>query len=354
MSHTTKHDGSTEIYTDSVTNGRANAIFREIRNTPLDSLNTEGFRNRILECIQKVDSGESQKADVEQNTHEDTSVLTCNYHVHFLGSPSNCGDGQAAIYSFSGFPGLYLVRNYFTPHQCKILIWKTLTEYINPPNNSNLLQHSPDLAGPLWPSSQFKKLKWATIGHMYDWGTRSYRGYSEFPQLLVDISQNLLSHFGKAYLPDAAIINCYSGGYFLRLHKDDAEETDDSVLNISLGAPAIFLVGGHDQSTIPVSMVVESGSVVVMAEDSRFCLHGIAKLLNYNKPGYSGHSNINVTVQGTMYAEPILEKIVQQCPSAAFHNIFCESSTSETIESLESDLRVSVSIRRAKGDVIGT
>ncbi|GIX64127.1 alkylated DNA repair protein [Babesia caballi] len=120
---------------------------------------------------------------------------------------------------------------------------------------------------------------------MYDWGARSYRGFTEFPEPLVNLTRQLLSHFNDDYVPDAAIINCYTKGYFLRLHKDDAEETDDTVVNISLGAPAIFAIGGRDHSTVPAAMVVDSGSVVLMARDSRFCLHGVVKLLSYKKPG---------------------------------------------------------------------
>lgn len=236
---------------------------------------------------------------------------------------------------------------------------------LQPPSNSNLFQLNPKLSGPIWPSDDFRKLRWATIGHMYDWGCRSYRGYSKFPDLLVNISMNLLTHFDGHFIPDAAIINCYTKGYFLRLHKDDAEETDDAVLNISLGAPGIFAVGGHDQRTIPVALVVDSGSVVVMAQDSRFCLHGksmklqlnlnsgIVKLLKYSKPGYVCHGNATTgdALEYT-YAQPRLEKVIRQCPDLAFAGVHCESSALESIRALVSDTRVSVSIRRAKESIV--
>lgn len=294
---------------------------------------------------------ETHITDDDEATVSKNAPVDCMYHVHFLSSADVKESDMAEIYSFEGFPGLYLIRNYFTKMQCNMLLWKTLSEYINPPSNSNLSQLDGSLTDKIWPSDNFKKFKWATIGHMYDWGSRSYKGYSEFPKLLVDVSQPLLSHFDTQYEPDAAIINCYTKGYFLRLHKDDAEETDDAVINISLGAPAIFAVGGKDQNTVPVSMLVDSGSVVLMARESRFCLHGIVKLLSYNKPGYKSNKNIKVANNSKCYGAPRMEKVVAQCPDTAFGDFNVERNSLDEMEVVTRDLRVSLSIRRAKKEL---
>lgn len=117
--------------------------------------------------------------------------------------------------------------------------------------------------------------------------------------------------------------------------------------------------------TIPVALVVDSGSVVVMAQDSRFCLHGksmklqlnlnsgIVKLLKYSKPGYVCHGNATTgdALEYT-YAQPRLEKVIRQCPDLAFAGVHCESSALESIRALVSDTRVSVSIRRAKESIV--
>ncbi|GBE61347.1 alkylated DNA repair protein [Babesia ovata] len=374
------------MYEEQAVRSHANAIFNEIRNTPLESLNTQSFRSRIADAIRVTSEGTADTDPSEDQGLQKTLRIVAKYNVHFL-PPCNVQDhaGQATVYTFDGFPGiaahnmaqttsgLYLVRNYLTEEQCQKLMCQTLTEYINvggggpsiirtqPPNNSNIYQNDGTLSTPIWPSANFKKLRWATIGHMYEWvtqtplptlcswGTRSYRGYSTFPEPLVKITQSLLSHLNREYVPDAAIINCYTKGYFLRLHKDDAEETDDTVVNISLGAPAIFTIGGRDYSTIPVAMVVDSGSVVLMAEDSRFCLHGVVKLLGYNKPGRHNYDAGETSDVGEFaYAAPRLNMVIPQCSVDATASLECDPQSLDRVKTLFADHRVSISIRRAK------
>ncbi|EDO05341.2 hypothetical protein BBOV_I002590 [Babesia bovis T2Bo] len=333
------------MYDNTVFVSYANAVFTEIRNTPLESLNTPSFRSGLLEALE---AAESSTDDSGSHSHELRPIVE-SYNVHFLPlDPVSLRSTQASVYTFDGFPGLYLVRDFFTKEQCDALLLETLVDYINPPNNSNLYQNDPNVATPFWPSPVFSKLRWATIGHMYDWGTRTYKGYTKFPGLLVDVTRDLLSHFNEDYIPDAAIINFYSKAYFLRLHKDDAEETDDSVLNISLGAPAIFMLGGTDHSTIPVSFVVESGSVVLMADKSRFCLHGIVKLLSYNKPGYQPSGGLPINLHDPLYGRPQLLKLIPQCGAHVFSNIVRDTAAITRIREISNDLRVSISIRRAK------
>ncbi|CDR95475.1 Alpha-ketoglutarate-dependent dioxygenase alkB [Babesia bigemina] len=364
------------MYEENAVRSHSNAVFNEIRNTPLESLNTQTFRSSIAAAIRLSSEGAADDDASGNQRLQEALRIAGIYKVHFL---PPCSDlhhaGQATVYTFDGFPGiatrsttrcitgLYLVRNYLTEAQCERLMCRTLTEYINvscdchsithaqPPNNSNIYQNDRALCTPIWPSANFKKLRWATIGHMYDWGTRSYRGYSAFPEPLVKITQSLLSHFNREYVPDAAIINCYTKGYFLRLHKDDAEETDDTVVNISLGAPAIFTIGGRDyrNSTIPVAMVVDSGSVVLMAEDSRFCLHGVVKLLGYNKPGrHDCDAGGTSDVGDSAYAAPRLSMVIPRCGDDATASLECDPESLDSVKRLFADHRVSISIRRAK------
>lgn len=111
---------------------------------------------------------ETHITDDDEATVSKNAPVDCMYHVHFLSSADVKESDMAEIYSFEGFPGLYLIRNYFTKMQCNMLLWKTLSEYINPPSNSNLSQLDGSLTDKIWPSDNFKKFKWATIGHMYE------------------------------------------------------------------------------------------------------------------------------------------------------------------------------------------
>ncbi|GFE55750.1 alkylated DNA repair protein, putative [Babesia ovis] len=301
----------------------ANAVFSEIRNTPLESLNTGSFRLGLQDALEAA--GKSAGDDPRQL--ERLRHVASSYKVHFLSlEPPVSAPRQASVYTFDGFPGLCVVRNYLTEDQCHRLMCQTLCDYINV-GCATLIS---------WDAS---------------WGTRTYRGYSPFPDPLVRLTRCVLSHFDSDYIPDAAIINCYSKSYFLRLHKDDAEETDDCVVNISLGAPAIFMLGGVDHGTVPVSFVVDSGSVVLMSQSSRFCLHGIVKLLSYNKPGI--YHNRDCPDNGAAaaipaYAFPKFEKTIPQCPDQALSGIAPSDRLMSSVQSLSKDLRVSISIRRAK------
>ena len=78
------------------------------------------------------------------------------------------------------------------------------------------------------------------------------------------------------FSPDACLINRYAVGSGMGLHQD-RDETDlgQPVVSVSLGLPAVFLVGGVERTARPTPLPVASGDVVVFGGPARLLFHGI-------------------------------------------------------------------------------
>ncbi|KEP66387.1 UNVERIFIED_CONTAM: hypothetical protein HHA_259140 [Hammondia hammondi] len=86
---------------------------------------------------------------------------------------------------------------------------------------------------------------------------------------------------GRKPRMNAAILNVYRKGDRLRGHKDDAERAEAPLISISLGQPAIFLLGGDSRRVAPKALVLRSGDVLVLSGAARWAVHGVPKLLYY-------------------------------------------------------------------------
>ena len=59
---------------------------------------------------------------------------------------------------------------------------------------------------------------------------------------------------GAAFDADAALVNFYASKDTLGGHKDDAEaDLDQPLVSLSLGCPAVFLLGGETKETAPAA-----------------------------------------------------------------------------------------------------
>jgi alkylated DNA repair protein (DNA oxidative demethylase) len=79
--------------------------------------------------------------------------------------------------------------------------------------------------------------------------------------------------------PDCCLVNHYRATARMGMHRD-ADEADFSwpVLSISLGDPGVFRIGGTARSDPTVSILLESGDVVVMGAEARLAYHGIDRI----------------------------------------------------------------------------
>jgi alkylated DNA repair protein alkB family protein 1 len=164
----------------------------------------------------------------------------------------------------------------------------------------NSLPDSPELFEPLDPCihkplslGQFlsKKLRWITLGGQYDWTNKVYP--DETPPAFPDDIKALLGAVYPDVVPEAAIVNVYSPGDTLSLHRDVSEESDQALISISLGCDAIFVVGLGDglgdeeaerQNTSSLAFRLRSGDCVYMSGASRYAWHGVAQIIRGTCP----------------------------------------------------------------------
>jgi alkylated DNA repair dioxygenase AlkB len=95
---------------------------------------------------------------------------------------------------------------------------------------------------------------------------------------------------------EAAIVNLYSPGDTLSVHRDVAEMSGTGLVSVSLGCDAIFVLGtsakvqesgeeeGGEQKILTLRL--RSGSAVYMSGESRFAWHGIPQIVVGTCPEY--------------------------------------------------------------------
>mmetsp|Transcript_22362 Transcript_22362/g.33036 ORF Transcript_22362/g.33036 Transcript_22362/m.33036 type:complete len:514 (-) Transcript_22362:600-2141(-) len=178
--------------------------------------------------------------------------------------------------------------------------------------------------------NNFDKLSWATTGYHYDWTARAYKEDRKsimppvmealgviFAQLDMDMDRPMIGtaksgsssssihqelpetetfrldqlaepeQEGKRqqqrhqFAASASIVNYYSLKSNMGGHRDDLElDFTQPVVSISLGLPAIFLLGGDTKDCEPVvPILVRPGDVYLLAGDSRLCYHGMARVI---------------------------------------------------------------------------
>ena len=185
--------------------------------------------------------------------------------------------------------------------------------YIEDPGNASFFSHhvqeglvfppkSPETHRPLT-ISQFlnKKLRWITLGGQYDWTRKAYPE-DRAPDFPSDISALVRGLFPEM-VPEAAIVNLYSPGDTLSLHRDISEYCDRGLVSISLGCDAIFVIGlddsreedqkadlhsakQEDEGERYLVIRLHSGDAVYMSGPARYAWHGVPRILPGTCPGW--------------------------------------------------------------------
>lgn len=132
-----------------------------------------------------------------------------------------------------------------------------------------------------------KKIRWVTLGGQYDWTNKVYPAEEppEFPRDVAGLVRDVFTDME----PQAAIVNLYSPGDTLSLHRDLSEEVDKGLVSISLGCDAIFLIGLHDEvsgKTQSAVLRLRSGDALYMTGESRFAWHAVPKIVSDTCPAY--------------------------------------------------------------------
>jgi alkylated DNA repair protein (DNA oxidative demethylase) len=85
------------------------------------------------------------------------------------------------------------------------------------------------------------------------------------------------------FAPDTCLINRYAVRAGMGLHRDgDEQDFGQPIVSVSLGLPAVFLVGGPDKADKPLPLPLQSGDVLVFGGPARLLYHGV-------RPVKAGH-----------------------------------------------------------------
>lgn len=103
---------------------------------------------------------------------------------------------------------------------------------------------------------------------------------------------------GYPHEPEACLVNFYTGGAKMGLHRDgDEEDFAAPVLSVSLGDTAVFRIGGRERGGKTATLKLSSGDVLVMGGASRLCYHGIDRVLPGTSSLLKDGGRINLTLR---------------------------------------------------------
>jgi len=124
----------------------------------------------------------------------------------------------------------------------------------------------------------------------------SGRPWPAMPALLAELAARAAQEAGFAgFAPDTCLINRYLPGVRLSLHQDrDEQDLTQPIVSLSLGLPAVFLLGGATRAERQRPVLLEHGDALVWGGVDRLRFHGVRPL----KAGWHpllGEQRINLT-----------------------------------------------------------
>ncbi|KAJ9612647.1 hypothetical protein H2200_004244 [Cladophialophora chaetospira] len=240
-------------------------------------------------------------SETPQVTDLDTVVRDFCGHANTTSVSPGSPPGRA--FEIKGLPGLQVFPSLLPPRVQLNLLDKLLHRNLsNPAHKTNLHLHhhvqypednqdssffaeahnttiqpkDPTLHKPITYAQMLEsKLRWITLGGQYDWTNKVYP--NEIPPTFPADIATLLKHLFSSVDAQAAIVNFYSPGDTLSIHRDVSEECDRDLVSISIGCDGIFLVGNDEGTAVPVRL--RSGDAVLMSGASRYAWHGVPRIL---------------------------------------------------------------------------
>jgi DNA oxidative demethylase len=124
----------------------------------------------------------------------------------------------------------------------------------------------------------------------------SGKPWPAMPARFLDLAARAAAEAGFLnYDPDACLINRYTAGAKLGMHRDrDEQDAWSPIVSVSLGLPAVFMWGGKKRGDAVRRLRLESGDVVVWGGPARFVYHGVAALKD-GQHAITGAARINLT-----------------------------------------------------------
>ncbi|KAL0241944.1 alkylated DNA repair protein AlkB [Cryptococcus tetragattii IND107] len=159
----------------------------------------------------------------------------------------------------------------------------------------------------------WKEIRWANLGWVYQWSTKSYDFTPEtpiaFPAPLAELCseavasvpwENVFSSesdpdaatygwqsWPRDYKPDTGIVNFYQLNDTLMAHVDRAElDPARPLVSVSLGHAAILLLGSDSRDEVPRPIILRSGDMLIMSGKGRQAYHGVPRILEGSLPSH--------------------------------------------------------------------
>jgi alkylated DNA repair protein (DNA oxidative demethylase) len=142
-------------------------------------------------------------------------------------------------------------------------------------------------------------LGWVTdrTGYRYDGhDPQTGRRWPAMPDVFAELAAQAAARAGfDSFTPDACLINRYEPGARLSLHQDKNERDFSApIVSVSLGLPAVFMLGGLRRADTPRRVPLTHGDVVVWGGPARLRYHGVMPLETGHHPLLGGY-RINLT-----------------------------------------------------------
>lgn len=170
-----------------------------------------------------------------------------------------------------------------------------------PESSARFTPKDPSVHKPLTAKQVFsRRLHWVTLGGQYDWTNRVYPDQAP-PAFPSDLARFLQAMF-PATVAQAAIVNLYTPGDTMMMHRDVSEFTDKGLVSLSFGCDGLFMIapnvvaGAEDTRTEEEKKAAEekdylllrlrSGDAIYMTQESRFAWHGVPKIVPGTCPEY--------------------------------------------------------------------
>jgi DNA oxidative demethylase len=132
-------------------------------------------------------------------------------------------------------------------------------------------------------------------GYRYQPHHPNGQNWGAMPQSLLDLWGDIA---GYTHEPEACLINLYEAKAKMGLHQDrDEEDFTAPVVSVSLGATALFRVGGLSRTDKTQSVKLHSGDVLVFGGQARLIFHGIDRLYPKTSTLIDDDARINLTLR---------------------------------------------------------
>lgn len=140
--------------------------------------------------------------------------------------------------------------------------------------------------------------------------------FPDVPPLIRTIAEQSAAAVGDHMRVDTCLLNWYKPGDSLGLHIDRTEyDLSRPIVTISLGADAVFQIGGLDRDEPIKEIVVQSGDVLVFGGRHRLIWHGVKKVFDatlFDTLGMHTPGRISLTIRQVHRDADALETVQQK------------------------------------------